>query len=78
MGTPEDKEIKEAYDLLVEKLVSRNVDDVWTQFQRDPGSILVSVQLEDEQEEHLRSGLSARSRRLIPITLLAKMLKTLE
>jgi len=66
-----------AYERLVEQIVDRNVDDVWAQFTKDPASILVSVQIEEEQEEHLRSGLTKRSRRLIPVTLLAKMLKEL-
>jgi len=61
----------------VEQLVSRNTADVYAQFQKDPDSILVSVQIADEQEDHLHSGLMLRSRRLIPITLLAKMLKEL-
>ena len=72
-----ESDILEAYERLVEKIVSRNVADVWAQFEKDPSSILVSVQLEAEQEEHLRSGLTKRSRRLVPITLLAKMLSEL-
>jgi len=69
--------ILDAYQRLVEKLVRRNVHDIRAQFAKDPSSILVSVQIEDEQEEHLQSGLSRRPRRLVPITLLAEMLKEL-
>ncbi len=66
-----------AHERRVERIVNRNADDVWAQFTEDPESILVSVQIEEEQEEHLRSGLTKRNRRLIPITLLARMLKDL-
>ena len=55
-------------------IVGRNVKDVETQFAEDPSKILVSVQLEKEQIEHLGSGLGKRHRRLIPLTTLAKML----
>jgi len=61
----------------VGQLVERNVEEVLAQFQKNPNTILVSVQIEDEQEAHLRSGLNKRSRRLIPITVLAKMLTDL-
>ncbi len=61
----------------VRVLVERNVRDVMDQFQKDPRTILVSVQIEEEQTAHLQSGLTKRSRRLIPITLLAKMLTDL-
>ncbi len=67
----------EMYERRVDSLVVRNTEDVWKQFLEDPEVILVSVQIEEEQEAHLRSGLTQRSRRLIPITLLAKMLKEL-
>ena len=56
-------------------LVTRNIEDVYTAFKRNPDDILVSVQIEEEQKEHLNSGLVRRSRRLIPISLLARMLK---
>lgn len=69
--------VEDMYDRRVDRLVERNVEDVWAQFLEEPEAILVSVQIEEEQEEHLRSGLTKRSRRLIPITLLAKMLKDL-
>lgn len=68
---------KDMFSRRVDQLVDRNTEDVWAQFLEDPEAILVSVQIEEEQEEHLRSGLTMRSRRLIPITLLAKMLKDL-
>jgi len=60
-----------------EGIVGRNVRDVGKQFEEDPSKILVSVQLEDEQIEHLNSGLRKRSRRLIPITTLAAFIKKL-
>jgi len=62
-------------DKLHNTLVSRNTKDVYEAFQKDPDKILVSVQLVDEQIEHLGSGLNKRPRRLIPLTLLARMLK---
>lgn len=58
-------------------IVGRNIRDVEKQFEEDPSKILVSVQLEDEQIEHLNSGLRKRSRRLIPLTTLASFLKKL-
>lgn len=69
--------VEEMYTRRVAKIVERNANEVWAQFLEDPEAILVSVQIEEEQEEHLCSGLTKRSRRLIPITLLAKMLKEL-
>lgn len=59
-------------------LVGRNVLDVRRQFDEDPSKVLVSVQLEVEQREHLGSGLGKRHRRLIPLTLLAEMLSDLQ
>jgi len=60
---------------LHDRLVARNEVDVYEAFKENPNSILVLVQMEEEQKDHLNSGLNKRSRRLIPITLLAKMLK---
>ena len=60
---------------LHDQLVTRNEKDVYTSFKEDPNKILVSVQINDEQKEHLTSGLNRRSRRLIPLPLLAKMIK---
>ena len=60
---------------LHDTLVARNTYDVYEAFKENPNNILVSVQLVEEQKEHLDSGLSKRSRRLIPLPLLAKMLK---
>lgn len=54
-------------------LVRRNVTEVRRQFDEDPSKVLVSVQLETEQIDHLGSGLNKRHRRLIPLTLLAEM-----
>jgi len=60
---------------LHELLVTRNEKDVYEAFKKSPNAVLVSVQIRDEQIEHLGSGLNKRSRRLIPFTLLARMLK---
>jgi len=56
-------------------LVRRNIDDVTQVFEEDPSKILVSIQIEDDQVEHLRTGLQGRSRRLIPLPVLARLLK---
>lgn len=56
-------------------LVRRNIDHVTRVFEEDPSKILVSVQIEADQVEHLQSGLQGRSRRLIPLPVLARLLK---
>jgi hypothetical protein len=56
-------------------IVKRNIDDVTRLFDEDPTKILVSVQLEADQVDHLKSGLSGRSRRLLPLPVFARLLK---
>lgn len=58
-------------------LVRRNIDHITQIFEEDPSKILVSVQIEEDQVEHLKSGLQGRSRRLIPLPVLARLLKKL-
>lgn len=58
-------------------LVHRNIDHITQIFEEDPSKILVSVQIEEDQIEHLKSGLHGRSRRLIPLPVLARLLKKL-
>ena len=58
-------------------LVDRNVQTVQGVFEEDPGRILVSVQIEEDQIDHLSKGLSGRSRRLIPLPVFAKLVAKL-
>lgn len=58
-------------------LVERNISTVKEVFEKDPGKILVSVQIEEDQIEHLAKGLTGRSRRLIPLPLLAELIQKL-
>lgn len=61
-----------------DKLIDRNVKTVSDVFSDDPAKVLVSVQIEEDQIEHLAKGLSGRSRRLIPLPVLAKLLQKLQ
>jgi hypothetical protein len=61
---------RDSFDLIV----GRNETVIRDQFEADPSKILVAVQLEDDQIEHLNSGLMKRSRRLVPLPLLAELI----
>jgi len=63
----------DAFDALIE----RNVVTVEEVFQEDPTRILVSVQIEEDQIDHLSRGLSGRSRRLIPLPVFVKLVAQL-
>jgi hypothetical protein len=56
-------------------LVDRNIRTIRDVFEEDPNKILVSVQIEEDQIDHLENGLTGRSRRLIPLLLLAELVK---
>jgi len=56
-------------------LVDRNIRTIRDVFEEDPNKILVSVQIEEDQIDHLEKGLTGRSRRLIPLPLLAELVK---
>jgi glycerol-3-phosphate cytidylyltransferase-like family protein len=58
-------------------LIARNVKVVKEVFEENPENVLVSVQLEEDQIDHLARGLTGRSRRLIPITVFAELLRKL-
>ena len=58
-------------------LKERNEKVVQKLFNEDPGKILVSIQIEEDQIEHLASGLTGRSRRLIPLPFFIKLIKEL-
>lgn len=64
---------RSSFDLIV----TRNEEALRAQFEEDPSKILVAVQLEDDQIEHLNSGLMKRSRRLVPLPLLAELIARL-
>jgi hypothetical protein len=64
---------RNSFDLIV----TRNEEVIRTQFEDDPSKILVAVQLEEDQIEHLNSGLMKRSRRLVPLPLLAELIARL-
>jgi hypothetical protein len=68
------EEQKRAY---LNQIIGRNIEDVQAVFDDDPSKILVSVQLEEDQIEHLGSGLRKRNRRLIPLTVLARFIHQL-
>jgi hypothetical protein len=58
-------------------LVERNVKTINDVFTEDPNKILVSVQIEEDQIDHLAQGLTGRSRRLIPLPLFAELIRKL-
>jgi len=65
------------WETTFKSLIDRNTAAVQEAFNENPEQILVSVQLEEDQIDHLSKGLMGRSRRLIPLTLLAKFIKEL-
>lgn len=60
-----------------DKLVARNVETVTQVFEEDPNRVLVSIQIEEDQIDHLSKGLSGRSRRLVPLPFFAKLIQKL-
>lgn len=61
-----------------QQLIDRNVKAIREQIQDDPTKVLVSVQLENDQIDHLVNGLTKRSRRLIPLTVLVRLIADLQ
>lgn len=58
-------------------LVDRNTEVITKLFDEDPSKILVAVQTEEDQIAYLQSGLTKRSRRLIPLTVFARLVSEL-
>lgn len=75
--TPAEKKKHDLANQTHSELIGRNVRAVVETFNKDPYKILVSVQLANEQVEHLTSGLTRRSRRLIPLPTFVTLIDSL-